>query len=748
MNSKARLSVPVFCLILLLILISCAPAPTLTSPTSTPPPPSASPTQLTPASTQESPIIQAGLHYNDAADDMEVSFLDMIGLQATVNEEAELLEVTLQLRDVPETLTRRQIRNRPEYALEIQVFLDPSEVTTTDAQPDYSLSLMTVQTDPPSGQVILTPVPGEPETAPIDQIWDMKFINNQKGDFLGEPEAAVDPDRDIITARAHLPGLNANAGFRITTVYFDSPVMDRPDSNVPSESANLPTPIAEVAQTPQASSTGANNDTQLVPAGAVRAYPGPDHYAGDILTFEIQTSNEFDETFPVSMSLDDREPTEAQATFAYGFTSVVQIPLALDTTKLSGRHTVRFTTADGSLNEMYSFDVLPAEQRPANETRAAWLVRETECCIFHYIAETAAARDIDFIAENFEQAAIDFETVMRTQIPVKMDVHILDRIWGNGGFGGNGELVISYTDRYYGPTMGSAGLQTLARHEFSHAANVGVDNAGDGLAFNYEGLAVYVAGGHYKPEPLAQRGAALYDLGHYVPVDQFIPQHELSYLHAAVILTYIADTYGQDKLWEVLSADDDTPDQQFKSLGDAIQSTLDISLDDFDQALQDWLESMEPGEQLDDLRLTIELQDLRRQYQDTYSPPPNIIFGQAADGVARPDFLPVVIREARAPSNVAIELLIANAQRAIIAGAYSEAEELIMSIKEVLTTGGFENPLAKEYLDVVVTAADTGYEVLTLHIQNGHATAQVTDNPPETTMLELQKVEGMWQIQP
>ncbi|HET6821359.1 MAG TPA: hypothetical protein VFH34_01855, partial [Anaerolineales bacterium] len=214
------------------------------------------------------------------------------------------------------------------------------------------------------------------------------------------------------------------------------------------------------------------------------------------------------------------------------------------------------------------------------------------------------------------------------------------------------------------------------------------------------------------------------------------------------ILTYIADTYGQEKLWDVLSADDDTPDEQFISLGDAIQSTLGISLDDFDRGLQAWLERNEPGEQLDDLRLTIELQDLRRQYQDTYSPPPNIIFGQAADGVARPELLPVVIREARALSNIAIELLIANAQRAIIAGAYAEAEELIKSIREVVTTGDFEDPLAKEYLDIVVTAADAGYEVLTLNIQNDHGTVQVTNNPPETTILEVQKVNGMWQVQP
>ena len=49
---------------------------------------------------------------------------------------------------------------------------------------------------------------------------------------------------------------------------------------------------------------------------------------------------------------------------------------------------------------------------------------------------------------------------------------------------------------------------------------------GSKYSFNCEGLAVYVAGGHYKPEPLAGRGAALFDLGYYVTVTGFIPQHE------------------------------------------------------------------------------------------------------------------------------------------------------------------------------------------------------------------------------
>src|SRR6185503_4220239 len=137
-----------------------------------------------------------------------------------------------------------------------------------------------------------------------------------------------------------------------------------------------------------------------------------------------------------------------------------------------------------------------------------------------------------------------------------------------------------------------------------------------------EGLAVYIAGGHYKREPFAQRGAALYDLGHSAPVADFIPQHELSYLHAALILTYIVDTYGQEKLWEFLSADGDIPDEQWLPLGDAVQATFGILLSEFDEGFRAWLEKNEPGEQLDDLRLTIELQDARREYQTRYSPQP------------------------------------------------------------------------------------------------------------------------------
>jgi hypothetical protein len=247
---------------------------------------------------------------------------------------------------------------------------------------------------------------------------------------------------------------------------------------------------------------------------------------------------------------------------------------------------------------------------------------------------------------------------------------------------------------------------------------------------------------------LAERGAALFDLGYYVPVGQFLGQHELGYLYPAAMLTYIVETYGTEKMWQFLAYDNNLEDDQPGSLEAALQAIFGISLKDFDQSFQTWLQSKDPGPQLEDLRLTIELQDLRREYQETYAPAPYFLLAEAANAAARPEYLPVVIREARAPANVAVELIIANAQRAIVAGAYSEAEWMIKVIKNVVSTGKFEDPLAKEYLAIAVAMADAGYEILYLNLQNGYATVQVTNEPPVTTILNLQKVNGQWQIQP
>jgi hypothetical protein len=731
MNPENKSAFLVFCLVasLVSVLASRAPAPETPLPTSTLP----QPTKAERATLDDGDsMFKAGLRYSDTAGDMAVSFLDVVAFQAAVNEEAEILKVVLHLRDIPPTAPRRQIRDVAEYMLDIAIFLDPSTVNPVDPLPDYGFMVLTAARSASPAEVV-----------PINQLWDENFIFNAAGENLSTLDAVADPDTNTLTLTGHVPGIKSSAVFSFGTVFYDGTI-DRPDNYVSPASANLSTPQPKATQaleTPAGISTA-----KLHPAGAVHAYPGPEHYAGDVLTFEMTTDGSFgDGTVIVSMTLDNEEPTEVAATSSW---MGLLLPLALDTTNLSGRHTLEFRTANGHLNETYSLNVLPADQRPPNEQNAAWLVNETACCVLHYISETAAARDIAFIAEHFQEAAQEFATITGSAIDPKLNVYIMDRIWGNGGFGGNGELVISYTDRYYGPTMGGEGIETLARHEFTHAADIGLAEAGDGVDFNYEGLAVYVAGGHYKPEPLAERGAALFDLGYYVPVGQFLNQHELAYLYPAAMLTYIDETYGIEKMWTFLGSDDNREDDQPGSLEAALQATFGVSLKDFDQAFQAWLESKDPGEQLDDLRLTIELQDLRREYQNTYSPPPAFLAAKAADAVARPEYLPVVIREARAPANLAVELIIANGQQAILRGDYASAERLNKLLAEILSNGEFEDPLAKDYLDIVLAAAREGYEVVNLDIQGDRASAGATVEPPSVVNLELQKLDGNWQIQP
>ena len=160
------------------------------------------------------------------------------------------------------------------------------------------------------------------------------------------------------------------------------------------------------------------------------------------------------------------------------------------------------------------------------------------------------------------------------------------------------------------------------------------------------------------------------------------------------------------------------------------------------------MESKDSGKQLDDLRLTIALQDLRRQYQETYTPPPYFIAWDVGEMVARSEYLPILIREADAPANAAAELLIANAQQAIIDGDYVQAEQLITALEQIVTTGRFQDALATQYLDIVLVLQVAGYDVLSLDIHGDQATAQVTKDPPVATNLELEKINDIWQVKP
>jgi hypothetical protein len=122
----------------------------------------------------------------------------------------------------------------------------------------------------------------------------------------------------------------------------------------------------------------------------VRAYPGPQHFAGDTLTFEILLDDfAEDGAAAVSLSLDGAAPVEVTGRWQ---ANLLIVPQALDTSDLDGPHSLSLSARGDnvSVDETYAFEVLPAAERPAREAQAAWLTRDLPCCRVHYIAGSAA----------------------------------------------------------------------------------------------------------------------------------------------------------------------------------------------------------------------------------------------------------------------------------------------------------------------------------------------------------------------
>lgn len=504
-------------------------------------------------------------------------------------------------------------------------------------------------------------------------------------------------------------------------------------------STNPPTPSASpssLPSTPTPYQYPIQSLQQVDPV--VLAFPGPTYYEGDLLSIQINTGAPvgFGDEIEVTLQLDDQAPYAASGNW-----EGLYLYIQFDTTGLSGSHTLHIRAEkDGvTVDKTFAFTLLPATQRPAQEADPQWAIRELDCCVLHYITGTAAERDIAQIAQTVQEAADEFNAFSPRPISEKFNIFLIDRMWYNGAFGWPEGLVIAYTDRYYGPGQGELGLKTIVRHEIGHAVYP---------FFSYgEGFSVYLAGGHYKPEPIAQRAAAMLSLGYDNP-DRGgpIPQHEIQYLHQAALVDYIVETYGWDTLLEFIDLIVPLGTAETALQNTAYLQAFGITQEQLNQDFYTWLETIDPGEQVTDLELSVQLQELRRTYQETYTPKPEILLSLNEETAKKPEFVHIAIREAHTPAHIATELLIANAQKALLAGNYDATRNFIEALKSILTSGKLEHPLAQEYANIALTLFSAGYETLTLDLNGSLANVQASKSPPEIESLSLYKENGRWII--
>ena len=521
-------------------------------------------------------------------------------------------------------------------------------------------------------------------------------------------------------------------------------------ANTPSSSQPLPT---ATTITP-IQNDNPSGDLALTQAN-IQLYPVPQIYAGDQVTFQIHpfvpasvdvnavtVSVYVDNEHVITDVLSHRNwAGQAEGLYAWAWDSTNAIGSHLVRVEVDPHDMIQAGDENPANNVVeFSVDVGSSKNLPKAVKTAVWEITETDCCTLYTLTGTAAHRDIYTLRETVETAVSQAANKLDEYPARKINIYFIERTIGQGGFAGS-DMVITYNDRKY--TGGN--LHELIVHESVHI--IDRQFAPQRIKFLAEGLAVWASGGHYKPENLSERTAALIQLGEYIPlqmlVDDFYPvQHEIGYLEAAGFVTYLVDIYGYSTFRELYSeTGSDDAATEYEALDLNLREYYGKSLAEMEAEWLAYLNGITVSETaVNDLATTIRFYNTMRQYQQQYDPtahfltawlpPPREVreTGNSAD----------FIRHPQSDANITLELMLASAEEALQATNFARANVLLDSIDRILATNSFVDPLATSYWEIVVKATGLGYEIQTLDFEGDTAVALVnTANKPTLNPLQF-----------
>jgi hypothetical protein len=217
-----------------------------------------------------------------------------------------------------------------------------------------------------------------------------------------------------------------------------------------------------------------------------------------------------------------------------------------------------------------------------------------------------------------------------------------------------------------------------------------------------EGVAVYLSGGHFKPEPVIPRAAALLELpgedpddeyGWFIPlselvVDFYDTQHEIGYLQAAALVGYMEERWG----WEAFDAFyRSIPSPEDLSHSEALDAALlehfgltlaELELD-FIGMLQ---QELVTADHIEDVRLTVEIYDTVRRYQRSFDQ--SAYFRTAwllwNEEMRSRGIVADYLRRPEAPENLGLETLLVGAHQRFLQGDYSGAQNFLDAVNASL----------------------------------------------------------------
>jgi hypothetical protein len=394
-----------------------------------------------------------------------------------------------------------------------------------------------------------------------------------------------------------------------------------------------------------------------------------------------------------------------------------------DTTGLpAGEQSLTFSVQPDGPVWMETVTLLPRGQLPPEEAQAAWATAKSACCTVHYLTHTPAERDLSSLLAMMDEQADKVSQQMGIRLNEPVPVVLIPRLIGHGGFTGR-EIVLSYLDRNYI----DGDLAVIFHHELVHYMDA---RSGGDLkpSMLVEGLAVYLSGGHYQPEPLLPRLAALLppeagcisaeqalsagatqavapplcSLNRYIPIEDllnhfYFAQHEIGYLEGGSLVKFMVDSWG----WTAFSsfyrdihpAANPTPQpdgkdlSQSRAVDDALQRHFGLTLAQLEarflQALKE--EPVRPQD-VEDIRLTVRYYDSVRRYQLLMDPSAYFLNAWLPDSeqMRQRKIVADVMRSPVGPENSALETMFVIANAALQQGRYPEVQRLLDAIDVIL----------------------------------------------------------------
>ncbi len=500
----------------------------------------------------------------------------------------------------------------------------------------------------------------------------------------------------------------------------------------------------------------------------IRTHPDGGLFVGDQVSFEVIAPPDADldaDVLWISDVSGDGSPIEARfAPFGIGGRYQATLYWGWDTNGLeAGERPLEFSIQPLGYTWTHTVTLGSAAEIPPPEPLAQWASDESDCCVFYYVTETAAAREITstlMIADDLADHAV---SVLESGFTEPLEVTLMSRVLGQGGFASS-EMYISFLDRNYAGND----LEMVLHHEMVHILD---HRLGGEMrpTILIEGLAVYLSGGHYKPEALTPRAAALLHpseredglgLGWYLPLrpladDFYNSQHEIGYIQAGALVEYMVDTWG----WEAYSAfyRDIHPVEngtQSDALDAALQTHFGLNLDELETNFLSVLrEQAITTETMDDVRLTVEFFDAMRRYQQILDPSAYFLTSWLPNGplMRERGIIADLVRRPSEIENLALETLLVSANESLRAGSYvatEEAIEAVHAVLEAIETGYLEpfevHPMAKAHYEIANILWEAGYQVEQVKITDETANVVASQGWPELTFFEFTATANSW----